>query len=160
MDEPVKRNLERLKQIELEMIKATVAFEHAALRPPFLLNGGALVVYLALYGALSRGDSASSFDRCYVYWAMSLWIVGLVVATIATGAGFWSQFSFRRHRGQQIKEAEARDQNNPSDADKRKTESERYARYGEISRKAAFVCVIFSVILFISGVILAFNSLH
>ncbi len=45
------RNLEWLKfslSHTRDLHKATAAFEHAALKPLFLLNGGALIVMMAL----------------------------------------------------------------------------------------------------------------
>jgi hypothetical protein len=42
---------------ELELNKATAAFEHALVSPLFLLNGGAVVAFLTLLGAASAKDS-------------------------------------------------------------------------------------------------------
>jgi hypothetical protein len=44
---------------ELMLNQATAAFEHAALTPLFLLNGGATVAFLTLLGAAS-GKARSS----------------------------------------------------------------------------------------------------
>ena len=54
-EEKAQRRLERLKfriAHSIELIRATAAFEHAALRLPVILNSGALVAFLALIGAL------------------------------------------------------------------------------------------------------------
>ena len=42
---------------ELELNRATGAFEHAALRPVVILNGGALVAFLSLLGAVWEPDN-------------------------------------------------------------------------------------------------------
>jgi Flp pilus assembly protein TadB len=88
-------HLKNAHERELEMIRATAAFEHSALRAVTLLNGGALVVYMALYGALTDLP---------VGWALAAgvaWIFGLILAVIATALGFQSQFRFRKCRGHQ-----------------------------------------------------------
>ena len=43
-----------VKEHELELNRATAAFEHAALRPGIILNGGAAVAFLTLLGALTK----------------------------------------------------------------------------------------------------------
>ena len=159
MDDPALERLKHAQALELEMIKATAAFEHAALRPPFLLNGGALVVYLALYGVLISRGSGFALDQALARWAMGLWIAGLVAAAIATAAGFRSQFSFRKHRGQQVKEIEARDKDELDDAGKYEALSKCFAKIGNRSRVVAVVCAAGSLVLFITGVFCAFYSL-
>ena len=46
--------------LEYEMIRATAGFEHAALKPLFLLNGGALIVYFGLIA--SKRDTSLTID--------------------------------------------------------------------------------------------------
>ena len=69
-DEKASRQLERLKlehTHSMELLRATVAFEHAALKPPMLLNGGAVVVFLALFGALkAKSGDVSVIDENWV----------------------------------------------------------------------------------------------
>ena len=64
--EAADRKLERLKfkhAQSIELLRATTAFEHAALRLVFLMNGGALVAFVALFGSLSARDVTSSLER-------------------------------------------------------------------------------------------------
>src|SRR5947209_8094438 len=109
-DNSVAKKLERLKhlyRLEYEMIRATAAFEHATIQPLFYLNGGALVVYLGLFGALHRNDGASGAINWSVgKFAVWLWIAGLCVATLTVFLGALSQLAFRKLRGQEILETE------------------------------------------------------
>jgi hypothetical protein len=60
-EEAKERRLERLRHLHaqaIELTNATAAFEHAALAPPMLLNGGALVAVLALLGTENFGALA------------------------------------------------------------------------------------------------------
>ena len=74
---------------DLELTRATAAFEHAALKPLYLLNGGALVVYLALLGTWVSSSKPEYPVNLAVAWvAVIVWGVGLVLAVIATGLAF------------------------------------------------------------------------
>jgi hypothetical protein len=78
-DADLPKKLERLKHtygLEYEMIRATAAFEHATLRPLFILNGGALVAYLALLGA-------GRIDFPIGRLAVLAWAIGLIAAAVA-----------------------------------------------------------------------------
>ncbi len=79
-----------------------MGFEHAALKPLFLLNGGALVVAVGFMGAaLSRWvpptDAITAIQN-----AIYLWSGGLVAAALAAFAGFRSQLSFHKQRGSEF----------------------------------------------------------
>lgn len=158
-DEITRHRLERLRRMELEMIKATAAFEQAALKPTFLLNGGGLVVYLALYGALVGSDKGFNLDQELAKWAMLLWVCGLVTAAVATALGAWSQFSFRKLRGQQVAETEARVQNQGEDAARHNERGQCFYKRGARARFAAVVVGVVALLLFIAGVGCAFFSL-
>lgn len=79
---------------ELELNRATAAFEHAVLSPLFLLNGGAAVAFLTLLGAASAGDSRLQVNLPTTVVAVAVWAFGLLAATAATWWGYLSQRSF------------------------------------------------------------------
>ncbi len=105
--EAANRRLERLRlehTHSMELLRATVAFEHAALKPPMLLNGGAVVVFLALFGALkAKSGDVSVIDENWVLWAILAWIAGLLSGTFATGKGYYSQLAFRKAHDHQLR---------------------------------------------------------
>jgi hypothetical protein len=61
--------------MEYQMIQAMATFEHAALRPLFLLNGGAAAGFTALYGALKP---AAASGRLFTM-AIIGWVIGLLL---------------------------------------------------------------------------------
>ena len=87
-----------------ELFEATVRFEHAALRPLYLLNGGAAVAAIAFVGKTPAFAAG-------VAGPMKLWIVGLMFATGATIAGYFSQLLFFKRGGRldEGRTAEAQD---------------------------------------------------
>lgn len=111
-DAKLRVQLERLKHyygLEYEMIRAIAAFEHAAIRPLFVLNGGALVLYLGLVGALRRGEPSARFlDWTTGKYAMIAWAVGLICAYGATLLATRSQGRFRHQRGLEVEREEVR----------------------------------------------------
>ncbi len=156
--EAAERRLERLRldhAHSMELLRATVAFEHAALRPSFLLNGGALVVFLALFGAIKTARfPVAGFDEAFALQAMATWGFGLIVAAAANIFGYYSQFSFRRAWDNKV---EARRQ-----YDRRIKRAKPRIRHAlrvyvqdskkaSRQRKAAEVLVVVSAILFIEG---------
>lgn len=162
-DSELNKKLERLKHLyglEYEMIRAISAFEHAALRPLFLLNGGALVVYLGLFGALGRGDGARvAIDWSTGRYAVWLWLVGLLSASVAAFLGALSQFAFRKLRSQEITKAEIElGLSNESDDETNKA-IDRHASEGRRRRFAAVIAGIVSFFLFVVGFWPAFTSI-
>ncbi len=63
--------------------EATGAFEHAALNPPFLLNGGALVVVLAYI----KSAGAERISSNLAIYAVACWGLGLLSAAFAIACG-------------------------------------------------------------------------
>jgi len=61
---------------ELELNRATAAFEHAVLSPLYLLNGGALVAFLTLLGAASGEDSSLEIELPWAVAGAALWATG------------------------------------------------------------------------------------
>ena len=81
---------------ELELNRATAAFEHAVLSPLYLLNGGALVAFLTLLGAASGEDSSLEIELPWAVAGAALWATGLCAAAFATYWGYRSQRYFTR----------------------------------------------------------------
>ena len=88
----------------LELAKATIAFEHAALRPLYLLNGGAIVAVLAFFGAIAK-EQPSVFREMVLYSlpGFGFWAAGLCAAMKATSAGYRSQLSFYKAANSNIR---------------------------------------------------------
>ena len=97
-----------LRAHELELNRATAAFEHAALRHTTLLNGGALVAFLTLLGAIWKDDNVPSLEQ--VGLAILLWSVGLFMAALATVFAYRSQrmFSIRARKKREAFEVETK----------------------------------------------------
>ncbi len=84
---------ERYKH-ELLLNEHTAAFEHAAVRPAILLNGGAIVAFLTLIGSVWKSGTQPNLDLVGV--ALAIWCIGLVTSSVATGLGYVSQRAFTR----------------------------------------------------------------
>ncbi len=156
------KKLERLKHfygLEYEMIRATAAFEHAAARPLFILNGGALVVYLGLFGALRGNNARATVDFSIGKFAVLLWIAGLVLATLAVFLGTLSQFNFRKLRGQEIVQAEIELGLHTGSASEAAQAGGQYGGQAVCYRRTAVVMGIASMLLFVAGFWPAFQSI-
>ncbi|HMA87446.1 MAG TPA: hypothetical protein VKP89_01735 [Burkholderiales bacterium] len=130
------------------MVRATNAFEQAALRPLFLLNGGALVVYLGLFGTLGRPNVArQALDWSLGKYAAIAWTAALAHATLAAYCGVRSQFGFRKQRGTEATVEEVR--LGISD----KAEANRF-------RRGMIGAGLVSFVLFLIGVWIAFASIQ
>ena len=163
-DLELKKRLERLKHLyalEYEMIRATTAFEHAALRPLFILNGGALVVYLGLFGALRKNEAMPDaiIDFSVGKFAVGIWIAALLLATIAAILGALSQFAFRKLRGQEIVQAEIELGLYTGLASEAAQASGKYGAQAVCYRQTAVVVGVFSLALFMAGFWPAFQSI-
>ncbi|KQO98482.1 hypothetical protein [Leifsonia sp. Leaf264] len=93
---------------ELELNRATSAFEHALLSPLFILNGGGAVAFLTLLGATSSKDSSLQISPSSAAWAVGLWATGLFVAAVGVLFAYLSQRSLSRavrHRRSLIEHA-------------------------------------------------------
>ena len=71
---------------ELMLNEAVSRFEHARLAPLIALNGGAVVAFLTLLGALMGKDSGSHPNLWLSGVAVAAWVVGLIAAALATTA--------------------------------------------------------------------------
>lgn len=94
MGQPPDRQLEiykALKQHELELNKATAAFEHAILQPLFLLNGAAATAFMTLLGVWKGPfEKVLFFAAC----AIGAWCLGLLGAAAAAAFAYRSQREF------------------------------------------------------------------
>jgi hypothetical protein len=160
--EAAKRNLERLRfahERVLAMINATANFEREAIRPPFYLNGGALVVYMALYGATSTAQYGTKLDKTWALWAIGVWACGIVMASLAAGFGFYSQWALRRHRGDEVERDAAREVGDMERAGVHAERADVAGGAGGRHRRRAVWAVAISLLAFIGGAVLAMLSL-
>ena len=137
----------------IELFRAVVAHEHAALRPLFLLNGGAAVAALAFIGQVWPADVSG------VIVAMVIWCVGLFAAGLAAGLAYFSQNAFYKESGhrQSAKEAEE-----DGDTAKKRDEWEKHdtqAKRGQNCRLFAQLLGAISLTCFIGGAIWSVTNL-
>ena len=76
---------------ELMLNDAVSRFEHARLAPLIALNGGAVVAFLTLLGALLGKDSGKHPNLWLSGLAVGAWVLGLVAAALATAAAAGQQ---------------------------------------------------------------------
>lgn len=161
-EEAAHRRLERLRYAHervIALINATTNFEREAIRPPFYLNGGALVVYIALYGATSAAEHAAKLDRTLALVAIGLWVVGILAASLAAGFGFFSQWAFRRHRGDEVDAEEAREHGEMETAGANAERVRIEGRRGSRHRTCAVWAGAISLLTFAGGAVAAMASL-
>jgi hypothetical protein len=78
---------------ELELTRLTAQFEHAAMRPLYLLNGGALIATLTYLGHALSDDKPQPTPWA-ILTAMALWLLGLFFAGLTAQFGYNSQLNF------------------------------------------------------------------
>ena len=149
--ERVSQSQKHLHNRSLELIRAVAAFEHAALRPPFLLNGGALIVYMALFGAL-RSIANAQIDISKAKQAMWAWVVGLLFASAAIALGYYSQRSFDKSLRRHIESLDATVEGKHFEDGEKEQDRKNINKLGRRFRVAATFCVGFSVLAFLVGV--------
>ena len=98
-DEAKVEHLKHALASRRQLREAAIKFEHAALKPLFLLNGGGLIALLTLLGA----KSADQFDQDWVIVSLIAWGFGLTFAGFATGFGYFSQFAFYKAHGDNVR---------------------------------------------------------
>lgn len=155
------KEIERYKAMQaycLELVRATNAFEHAAVKPPFLLNGGALVVVLALLGAIWK-DTGNFAEKNLLVYALACWGVGLFFAAIAVALGYQSQFAFLKARHRELDAEHAKDANDKKEVSRKLHEQKIEGKRGVSWRAWARGCVGLSLLLFLAGVAVGFAAL-
>lgn len=84
---------------ELMLNQATAAFEHAAIAPLLLINGGGAVAYLTLLGASADKEASLPISVIWAVGAIAAWSAGLVVGAGAARLGLLRQQAFSKaHR--------------------------------------------------------------
>lgn len=151
------KKFEQRLQSALQLQEATSRFEHAALQPLYLLNGGALiasVTYLA---------QQNQFAGPFVPLALACWAVGFVLAAIATGCAYKSQLGFYRAGNRrvdyEISRIKCKEHNQPCDCQVLATESfcsfKKHTSIGQNFRTAAEWIFCLSILSFMAGVVCA-----
>jgi hypothetical protein len=79
---------------ELELNKATLAYELELAKLLVLLNGAAAGAFLTLTGAIWKEGTHPAFD--WIAVAIALWLFGLLAAAIATDVAYRAQSEFTR----------------------------------------------------------------
>ena len=143
---------EQLHLSRLELFRAESAYEHAALKPLFLLNGGAVVAVMTFAG---HNLQVQKFDFALPVLA---WSLGLVCAAVIAGLGYYSQHCFYVASGYTVKLTKSSKDNNSATSDEidswKELESSRIDR-GQRSRKWAWILAGVALLLFITGVVVA-----
>jgi hypothetical protein len=136
---------------EVELMKFESTFEHASIKPLFLLNGGALVAYSTFLGANLKHEAVINW---YVIAAAIAWAIGLILGTIATWLLYHSQWFFRRAAGRKIDVIEAEQESGTRSCDKQ-CEAKGLSEKGQKRRTYAKWVSAISIFVFLVGVILA-----
>ena len=152
-----------VKDHELEFNRATAAFEHAALRPGIILNGGAAAAFVTLLGAVAKTTESdgigSTIDFGWASGAIIVWTAGLVFAAVALGFGWHSQRSYTRYMKRQRAALEYQFGRDTVAAGAIYNDSKQDARDGKISQTSAFRCGILTYGAFVVGVSAALISI-
>ena len=147
----------RWQAYRLELTRATTAFEHAAIRPLFLLNGGALIVVMAFLGAI--WDDAKQPDLIMLYWSLGFWFVGLVLAAVVTIFGYRSQFAFLKATKKAIDAVDSAANEEPDEVMYESIrEVKTQGELGEKLRTWAESLGVTSLVFFAVGVLLTFRA--
>ncbi len=140
-------------QARIELFRAVVTHEHAALRPLFLLNGGAAVAALAFIGQVWPADVSG------IVVAMVIWSVGLFAAGLAAGLAYFSQNAFYRESGHRQSAKKAKEDNDTAKASDELKKHETQAQRGHRCRIAVYWLGAISLVCFILGAIWSVTTL-
>jgi hypothetical protein len=145
--------LERYKSeatYQIELLKATVAFEHAALKPLPLLNGGAIIAMLTFAGN-TASVTKPLIDGSALRMAVIAWSCGLVSAVLSLFAGYWSQHFFLKSHRREIEADKKKRNGDDEGAGVERGRHECLARKGAWSRRAAYLTAAISLTAFVVG---------
>jgi hypothetical protein len=81
---------EAVHQLNLENFKAVLASSRDALKSAILINGGAGVALLAFMGQMQKGGVSTAMAT-WLPWSLACFVLGVLVAAIATGASYLAQ---------------------------------------------------------------------
>jgi hypothetical protein len=161
MNKNKEKEIERYKAMHayrLELVRATNAFEHAALKPPFILNGGALIVVMALLGAIWK-DNGQFAEKGLLIYSLIFWGAGLFFAAIAAASGYLSQFAFLKARHKELDAEHAKDARDRNEAHRNLSGQKTGGKLGIFWRAWAKACVGLSLLLFLAGVVIGAKAL-
>jgi len=157
-EEEQRKQLEQLKhalESSRQLRQATMNFEHAALKPLFLLNGGALIAFIAFLGS----DAGRIMNRDLVISALVCWAIGLLFAAVAVLYGYGSQFAFYKAHGHNLclkfKIYEYEPIERPVLEEKARSDYERESNWGNHRRHKSHVTGVLSLLSFAIGVLFA-----
>jgi hypothetical protein len=91
---------------ELMLAQVTRTFEQATIAPLFVLNGGAVVAFLTLLGAVSSDKSRLSVTPALAAIATGAWAIGLLSAAMAALHSLDTQRSLMRAQATQRRQLE------------------------------------------------------
>ena len=100
-EEAARVRIERLKFLfshANQLQQETATFEHAALRPLFVMNGGALAAMVAYLGS----NASERVDLSLVLLAIASWAIGLLCGALAASLGYLSQLTFYKATGRDL----------------------------------------------------------
>ena len=154
MDEDAARRIERLRHehaLSEGLLNATAAWEHGALRPFYILNGGAIAIFVALFAQLISNDNSSDLiNRSFGITAILFWAIGLIFATAASALGYFSQLAFRKARDYKIEYntcVDTRGQHCPGIEQLHKI----FTELGFVRRTWSYISTLLSLVTFLSG---------
>ena len=159
---PTELEIERFKHRNaerLELLKATIAFEHAALRPNLILNGGAILTALTFAGHISDGKGTAGLDFSALKFALIAWCIGLVLGTAAVMLGYFSQFAFLKHARRGFGAQDATRVGNAARAEQQQEAALSWRDDGVKIRNVAYIVSAGSLVFFIIGVFFAVVAL-
>ena len=139
----------------IELVRATVALENASLKPLYMLNGGALVVFLAFLGALASVEKLLiQISWGFVWAAIASWAVGLLLAAVTTVLAFKSQWHFLRAKDTELRAIDAEDSGELTEAGREFARYEGRTTTGQNYRTGAMCVGGISLLAFLAGIIL------
>lgn len=95
-------SLERSKaqnQSTIEMFRATISFGSTSLKTVLIINGGAIMVLMALMGQLLAREDVQVELIAQLALSMQWFLSGLIAAVFAPGAAYVSQSAYTRDKG-------------------------------------------------------------
>ena len=162
-EEAVQARLERRRfhyNQSLEVLRATITFEHAALRPAYMLNGGALIVFLALFGAvITSKDTSHILNEPLAVSAIVAWVLGLIGAASSTVFGYYSQLAFRHEGDATMHARRLWEEGKRARVRSRLKEARKQGRRGKRQRRCAEIAILISGLFFLAGFALAVLSM-
>ncbi|WP_051789061.1 hypothetical protein [Pelosinus sp. UFO1] len=150
-------NVDRLEECQRLMLKSAIEIGQNALKYVMLINGGAGVAMLAFAGnILSKGSAIN----CFLIWSLTSFAVGVLAAAVSSGAGYFSQcyyscsYEKQKNKLVDIINTGKNDGKATSDFDSGSDE-----KNGNWWRNAAIGAAVLGYVLFLFGVITAYNGL-